>query len=129
VIVGDLVVDIVPFMDTACADGWSKALAEVAKVPFTALIPGHGPVMSRADFAAWRTAYDNFVKCGHSTADKKQCVDGWSRDAAKFIDAAHKDYVREAAEYYLTTRVRTTPAEQQRYCRPLSAATWVKPAA
>lgn len=128
-IVGDLVVDIVPFMDTACADGWRKALAEVAKTPFMALIPGHGPVMTRADFSAWRTAYDNFVRCGHSTADKKQCVDGWSRDAARFIDTAHKDYVREAADYYLTTRLRSSPAEQQRYCRPLSAATWAKPAA
>ena len=127
--VGDLVVDIVPFMDTACADGWSKALDEVAKVPFTALIPGHGPVMSRADFSAWRTAYDNFVKCGHSTVNKKQCVEGWLGDAARFIDAGHTDYVRDAADYYLTTRLRSSPEEQQRYCRPLSAATWRKPAA
>jgi glyoxylase-like metal-dependent hydrolase (beta-lactamase superfamily II) len=128
-IVGDLVVDIVPFMDTACADGWSKALAEVAKLPFTALIPGHGPVMTRADFSAWRTAYDNFVKCGHSAVDKKQCVDGWSHDAARFIDAEHKDYAREAADYYLSTRLRSSPEEQQRYCRPLTAATWRKPKA
>jgi glyoxylase-like metal-dependent hydrolase (beta-lactamase superfamily II) len=128
-VVGDLVVDIVPFMDTACADGWSKALGEVAKIPFTALIPGHGPVMSRADFATWRTAYDNFVKCGHSTADKASCVDGWSRDAAKFIDAAHKSYARDAADYYLTTRLRSSAAERQRFCRPLSAATWRKPGA
>ena len=42
-IVGDLVVDIVPFMDTACADGWSKALDEVAKVPFTDADPGSRP--------------------------------------------------------------------------------------
>jgi glyoxylase-like metal-dependent hydrolase (beta-lactamase superfamily II) len=128
-IVGDLVVDIVPFMDTACADGWSKALAEVAKLPFTALIPGHGPVMTRADFSAWRTAYDNFVNCGHSAVDKKQCVDGWSHDAARFIDAEHKDYAREAADYYLSTRLRSSPEEQQRYCRPLTAATWRKPKA
>jgi glyoxylase-like metal-dependent hydrolase (beta-lactamase superfamily II) len=119
-VVGDLVVDIVPFMDTACPDGWSKALAEVAKVPFTRLIPGHGPVMTRADFSAWRTAYDNFVKCGHSTADKKECVDGWSRDAAKFIDTAHKDYVRDAADYYLTTRLRSSPEERQKFCKPLA---------
>lgn len=128
-IVGDLVVDLVPFMDTACPEGWSKALAEVAKVPFTALIPGHGPVMNRADFAAWRSAYDNFVACGRSSADKKACIDGWSHDAAKFIDADHRDYVREAADYYLTTRLRSSPEEQQRYCRPLSAATWRKPSA
>jgi len=119
-VVGDLVVDIVPFMDTACPDAWSKALGEVAKVPFTRLIPGHGPVMTRADFSAWRTAYDNFVKCGHSTVDKAKCVDGWSRDAAKFIDAAHKDYVREAADYYLTSRLRSSPEEQQKFCNPLA---------
>lgn len=127
--IGDLVVDIVPFMDTACPDGWSKALGEVAKVPFTLVIPGHGPVMTRADFSTWRTAYDNFVACGHSKLDKKQCIDGWMRDAAKFIDAGHKDYAREAADYYLTTRLRSSPAEQQRYCRPLTAATWRKPKA
>ncbi len=38
-IVGDLVVDIVPFMDTACPDGWRKALDEVAATPFVAADP------------------------------------------------------------------------------------------
>ena len=120
-IVGDLVVDIVPFMDTACPEGWSKALGEVATVPFTRLIPGHGPVMSRADFATWRLAYDNFVKCGHSDAANKACVDGWAREASKFIDDAHRAYARGAAEYYLETRLRSSPAEQQKYCKPLRA--------
>ena len=49
-IVGDLVVGLVPFMDTACADGWSRALAEIAVEPFKTLIPGHGAPMDRADF-------------------------------------------------------------------------------
>jgi glyoxylase-like metal-dependent hydrolase (beta-lactamase superfamily II) len=118
-IVGDLVVDIVPFMDTACPDGWSKALGEVAKVSFTTLIPGHGPVMTRADFATWRTAYDDFVKCGHSDADKKVCVDGWMGDAAKFIDADHQKYARAAADYYLMSRLRSSAEEQTKYCKPL----------
>jgi len=121
-IVGDLVVDIVPFMDTACPDGWCKALGEVAATPFQTLIPGHGPVMNRADFTAWRTAYDNFVKCGHSDADKKVCVDGWMNDAAKFIDDGHRAYVREAADYYLTSRLRSSSEEQQRYCKALKPA-------
>jgi len=126
-LVGDLVVDIVPFMDTACADGWSKALGEIAKVPFASLVPGHGPVMSRADFSQWRRAYDNFIHCGRSDADKKSCIEGWSHDAAKFIDAEHKDYARDAADYYLETRLRSSAEEQQRFCRPLTAATWRKP--
>ena len=120
-IVGDLVVGIVPFMDTACADGWSKALGEVAARPFVTLIPGHGAPMSRADFRQWRTAYDNFVACGRSDADEKQCVAGWQRDAARFIDAGHKKYVDGAAAYYIETRLRSSPEEQQRYCKPLKA--------
>lgn len=120
-IAGDLVVGIVPFMDTACPEGWSKALREIAAVPFRTLIPGHGAPMSRGDFAAWRRAYDNFVKCGRSDVDKEVCITGWEKDAAKFIDAAHRDYVRGASNYYLTTRLRSSPEEQQRYCKPLKA--------
>ena len=56
----------------------------------------------------------------NSTA-AKTCVDGWSRDAAKFIDAEHKDSVREMAQYYLETRLRSSPQEQQKYCKPLKA--------
>ena len=121
VIAGDLVVGLVPFMDTACAEGWSKALDDIASVPFTTLIPGHGDPMSRADFLTWRSAYNAFVACGRSSADEKQCVDGWARDAAKFIDPAHAKYVRGAAAYYIETRLRSSPAEQQLYCKPLRA--------
>lgn len=118
-VVGDLVVDIVPFMDTACAEGWSKALKEIAAVPFKMLIPGHGPVMDRTDFTAWRIAYDKFVDCGHSKVEKHACIDAWAKGAAKFIDPVHRDYVHDAADYYLTTRLRSSPEEQQRYCKPL----------
>lgn len=128
-IVGDLVVGLVPFMDTACADGWSKALDEIAATPFQTLIPGHGPVMDRADFLQWRMAYRNFIGCGQSSAPEKQCIAGWDRDAAKFIDTEHKSYVDGAAGYYVETRLRSSPAEQQRYCRPLSASTWRKKSA
>jgi glyoxylase-like metal-dependent hydrolase (beta-lactamase superfamily II) len=120
-IVGDLVVDLVPFMDTACPNGWSKALDQVAAVPFTTLIPGHGAPMSRADFLTWRSAYNAFVTCGQSGADKAQCIGGWQRDAAKFIDAQHRDYVAKAAAYYIDTRLRSSRQEQQRYCKPLKA--------
>lgn len=117
-VVGDLVVGIVPFMDTACADGWARALDAIAKVPFKTLIPGHGDPMNRADFHKWRTAYTNLLVCARSSADKKQCIAGWDRDAAKFIDAGHKAYVDEALEYYIDTRLRSSAEEQQRYCKP-----------
>ena len=118
-IVGDLVVDIVPFMDTACTEGWLKALEDVERSGFTTLIPGHGPAMTQADFRQWRQAFVAFVDCGRSQTAKEQCVAGWERDAARFIPATHKTYVREAADYYITTRLRSSPEEQQKYCEPL----------
>jgi len=120
-IVGDLVVDIVPFMDTACAEGWSKALEEIEATPFEWLVPGHGPMMDRAAFNQWKTAFDNFIACGRSDAPKAECVAGWQQDAARFIPAGHRQYVAEAADYYLTTRLRSSTAEQQLYCKPLAA--------
>lgn len=121
-IVGDLVVDIVPFMDTACPDGWLKALNEIEATEFASLLPGHGLEMTRADFVQWKKAFTNFVACGRSSVDKKDCVAGWERDAAHFIDDAHRDYVRGAADYYLTTRLRSSAEEQQRYCKALKPA-------
>ena len=119
-IVGDLVVNIVPFMDTACPEGWLKALGEIERTPFETLIPGHGPAMSRVDFTTWKKAFAAFVDCGRSAASTQECVAGWEKDAAQFIDDAHRGYVREAAEYYLTTRLRGSPEEQQLYCKPLA---------
>lgn len=116
-IVGDLVVDIVPFMDTACPDGWKKALEEVAATPFVTLIPGHGAPMNRAQFAQWQGAFNAFVDCGRSTRQKEECIVGWQRDAAPFIDEAHRQYAGQAAAYYLETRLRSSPEEQQKYCK------------
>lgn len=120
-IVGDLVVDIVPFMDTACPDGWKKALAEVAATPFVTLIPGHGSPMNRDQFLQWKGAFDAFVDCGQSARPKDECVAGWKRDAAPFIDAAYAGYAAEAAAYYIDTRLRSSPEERQKYCKPLRA--------
>lgn len=118
-IVGDLVVDLVPFMDTACVEGWSQALDELENVPFEILTPGHGPAMSRAEFLAWKLAFSNLVACGRSDADKAECIAGWERDAAGFILESHRDYVREALDDYISTRLRSSIDEQQRYCKPL----------
>ena len=116
VIVGDLVVDIVPFMDTACIDGWSKVLNEVAAVDFDTLIPGHGAPMTKPQFLHWKTAFDRLVECGRSDAAIAVCVDGWLANAAPFIAEDKKAYGREAAAYYFETRLRAKPEEQQRFC-------------
>lgn len=118
-VIGDLVVDLVPYMDTACAEGWRQALADIAKTPFRTVIPGHGKPMDRAQFSQWRTGFGNLVDCGHSTASIDSCVDGWVRDAASFIPKEMTGEVREAAKYYIETRLRSSPEEQQKYCKTL----------
>lgn len=67
------------------------------------------------------TAFNNLVACGRSGADTAQCVAGWERGAARFIPASHAEYVREAADDHVTTRLRSSEDEQQKYCKPLVA--------
>jgi glyoxylase-like metal-dependent hydrolase (beta-lactamase superfamily II) len=118
VIAGDLVVAPVPFMDTACPEGWRAALDRIAATPFSLLIPGHGAPMDRAAFLAWRAAYNAFVDCGRSARPRADCIAGWRRDAARFIPAGSEALVERLAGYYLDSRLRASPEERTRYCRP-----------
>ena len=45
-------------------------------------------------------------------------IAGWQRDAGKLIPPSHRDYAAELADYYITTRLRSSPEEQRRYCPP-----------
>jgi glyoxylase-like metal-dependent hydrolase (beta-lactamase superfamily II) len=116
-IAGDLVVAPVPFMDTACPEGWRRALDAIAATPFVTLIPGHGAPMDRAQFLSWRAAYGAFVDCGQSDRPKAECVANWRRDAARFIPAGSEPLVERLARYYIDTRLRSSPEERGRYCR------------
>ena len=115
-IVGDLVVAFTPFMDTACPEGWRAALANVEKVPFRTLVPGHGNVMDRAAFRRWRLAFDNLLDCASGSATKDACIEGWLRDAAEFVPPAEQKRVRAMVGYYIDTRLRAAPQEKARYC-------------
>lgn len=118
VVAGDLVVAAVPFMDTACPQGWRRALDGIAATHFTTLIPGHGEAMSRADFMVWRAAFNAFVDCGQSDRPRADCVTGWRRDAARFIPAGREATIDDLAGYYIDSRLRSAPAERARYCNP-----------
>ena len=120
-IAGDLVVSEVPFMDTACIEGWRRALDAIAATPFTTLLPGHGEPMNRAQFLAWRTAFNRLADCGASARPKAACIAGWRRDAARFIGAGREGLIDMAVGYYIDSRLRAPPAERMRYCRALRA--------
>ena len=117
VIAGDLVVAAVPFFDTACPQGWRRALDEIAATEFTSLIPGHGDAMTRGQFLQWRVAFDNLLDCAASTAERQACVAGWNRDAAPFL-SPHRTMSDELLAYYVDQRLRAPPEERDRYCRP-----------
>ena len=121
-IVGDLVVATVPFMDTACPDGWRTALNNVAAAKWDTLIPGHGEPMSRPQFEQWRSAFEALVDCGRSSRSVSDCADGWIRDARPFVAAGDEARIKEMIDYYVTTRLRSSAEEQQKYCRPAATA-------
>lgn len=111
---GDLVVPFVPFLDTACPEGWRAALALVSATPFVTLVPGHGAPMSHARFETWRSAYGRFLDCAASARSRDDCVGQWKSDAAAFIPAGMD--VAGMAAYYFDTRLRAKPEERSRYC-------------
>lgn len=115
VVAGDLAVTLVPFLDTACAEGWRKALDAIAATDFTTLIPGHGEPMDKPRFLVWRTAFDNLLDCAASDRTREACVAGWKRDAAIFIPAG-ETRVESMVGYYIDSRLRAAPDERERYC-------------
>jgi glyoxylase-like metal-dependent hydrolase (beta-lactamase superfamily II) len=108
-VAGDLVVLPAPFFDTACAEGWRRALAVISEMPFETLIPGHGPPMSREEFDVYRTAFDRLVDCAGSVRRKSECVTGWQRDAAKLL-ATEQDRTdaQMLLDYYVDAILRSS---------------------
>lgn len=84
-IVGDLVTVPVPFLDTACPEGWLKALDAVAASGAEQVVPGHGPIMDMAEFGAWKSAFADFIACADGQGALESCSDGWLKDAARWI--------------------------------------------
>jgi glyoxylase-like metal-dependent hydrolase (beta-lactamase superfamily II) len=102
-VLGDLVTLPAPYLDTACPRGWSAALGEVATAPFEVAIPGHGPVMSRALFDLYRSAFDSFIGCVSSARPAGECASGWADDVAPLLadDAGGRQRAVDAATYYV----------------------------
>ena len=114
---GDLVTAFAPFLDTACVQGWKRALAQIDAVPFTSLVPGHGEMMNRARFRQWRTAFNNFVDC---KAAKNECIAGWKRDAATFLAPLGNRKLDELLGYYVDL---LRGPDRNKYCPPVKSGT------
>jgi len=111
---GDLVTLPVPFLDTACAGGWQAALETLAAQPFTRLVPGHGPVLSRQEFQHYRESYGRLLQCAASAQGPGACADQWLQDAAAWIAPAEQPRARAMLGYYFQQHLRA--ATRDRFC-------------
>jgi glyoxylase-like metal-dependent hydrolase (beta-lactamase superfamily II) len=82
---GDLVTLPAAFLDTACPAGWSKALDEIEKSPFTVVLPGHGMPMTRAQFDTYRRAFNSLVDCSASAREATACATDWTNSVLSLL--------------------------------------------
>lgn len=114
--VGDFVTLPVPFFDTACPEQWRASLTELASMPFERVVPGHGPVMSRADFDRYRTAYDRLLSCAGSARDVSECSADWLSDLGPLLPAGDERGAQGMLKYYLEQRLRAEPERTAADC-------------
>ena len=101
-VVGDLVTLPAPFFETACPERWRSALDEVWAAPFKLAIPGHGEPMDRAQFDAYRGAFNAFMDCVAGDAAPAQCASGWQTGVATLLgDERMRRMALDYAEYYV----------------------------
>ena len=97
-IVGDLVTMPVPFLDTACPEGWLQALDAVAASGAEQVVPGHGPLLTMAEFDAWKAAFGDFIACARESGALETCSAGWLTGAAAFTMGDPR--AKAMADYY-----------------------------
>jgi glyoxylase-like metal-dependent hydrolase (beta-lactamase superfamily II) len=114
---GDLVTLPVPFFDTACPPAWREALARLSAQPFKRLVPGHGPVMSRADFERWRSGFNALLDCADQGLHPAACAAVWRAHAEPWLDAAGQARATGMVGYYFKTLLQAPPEQRERFCR------------
>lgn len=113
---GDLVTLPVPFLDTACPEGWQDALGVIDATGFTLLVPGHGAPMARTQFEAWSTAFDGLLACAVSDADASTCADQWIDGLGGLLPAHEHARARDMLGYYVGEVLRGDGDRATRHC-------------
>ena len=117
VFVGDLVTFPAPFLDTACSNGWKRALAEVERMPFRIVAPGHGPLLSREHFVTYVQAFEKLLACSDSSQTAPQCARDWIDQVGGIgeMDEQQKKLGQGMTAYYITDVLRTHGGNSE-YC-------------
>ena len=116
-IVGDLVTLPVPLFDTACSEGWQRALVRLDAIGFARLVPGHGAPMDHVQFRLYRDGFDRLLACAASDAPAGTCKTGWLRDIAPLIPRQDAALAESLLDYYIPQVLRAPPERRARYCR------------
>ena len=98
---GDLVTLPAPFLDTACPARWRDALESLDAMPFEQLVPGHGRVLTHAEFGVYRKAFGELVDC------ETGCAAKWKAAVDPLLDDAERRQVDDLMAYYVDLRHRT----------------------
>ncbi|MDB5720901.1 MAG: Glyoxylase, beta-lactamase superfamily [Alphaproteobacteria bacterium] len=116
-VVGDLVTLPAPFLDTACPEGWRRALAQIAASPFIALVPGHGARMDRGQFATYRAAFEALLDCAGSARSKTECAEAWTQSVTPLLgpDPGERRRSQAMTEYYVEEVLRANGGKSA-YC-------------
>ena len=113
---GDLVTLPVPFLDTACPQGWQRALGVLDATDFTLLVPGHGAPMDRAAFETWRTTFDALLACAATDVAASTCADLWIGGVGALLPPGERDRARDMLGYYVDDVLRGDDGRATRYC-------------
>ena len=117
VFVGDLITFPAPFLDTACGNGWKRALEEVERVPFRIVAPGHGPLLSREHFVTYVQAFEKLLSCSDSSQTAPQCARDWIDQVAGIgeMDEQQKKLGQGMTAYYIADVLRAHGGNSE-YC-------------
>ncbi|HEY1076320.1 MAG TPA: MBL fold metallo-hydrolase [Fontimonas sp.] len=113
---GDLVTLPVPLLDTACPSGFAAGLAELAKIDFSTLVPGHGAPMQRAQFERYQRAYRKLLTCAASDRSNAQCGSAWLSDVGDLVPDAEHAFAQRLLDYYLEQVLRPGAPGAGKYC-------------
>jgi glyoxylase-like metal-dependent hydrolase (beta-lactamase superfamily II) len=113
-ITGDLVTLPVPFLDTANAEGWSKALDRLVKVDAKLIVPGHGEPMKPRDLATYRKAFQDLLACAKSKRTVDECSDEWFKTIGDLARGTDPALAKSSLKYYLGNELRKPEGKSSR---------------